>query len=243
MLAGIAAGDVLAVQGSGQILRIGANGGWMGHVMVALGKPELIQRNSRPGRQLAEIWPADATEVWRVATAESTRSRTGLHQSHMILHLDAFGDLLLVGEETESEVAMVANERVEIWQCPAALRTGFRADIFSAVLRDMLDCQADWSYRTAARAVFQSATIAHREGTEELLDELEASWEAAPICTSVVIACWQRYLQGLAAVTGASDLALILRWMPLKADRGLPGELLTVMRQTGWSKLDLPQSV
>jgi hypothetical protein len=32
-------------------------------------------------------------------------------------------------------------------------------------------------------------------------------------------------------------LALILRWMPLKADRGLPGELLQTLCQCGWTKI------
>lgn len=131
---------------------------------------------------------------------------------------------------------MAGAELLEIWRCPSELRRGFRADIMAGVLGDMVDCQADWSYTTAARAVFNSADIAHRARTDELRDEVELSWEAAPICTSIVISFWQRYLQGLAFATGASDLDLILRWMPLKADRGLPGELLEVLQQSGWQR-------
>lgn len=238
MVSSVGPGDVLLVQGSGQLTRIGANGGFMGHVMVVLAAPELVPRNSKQGRALSEIWPAGAQEVVRMATVESTRQRSGLHRSHMIMHFRSDGELALVAEESEHDVTpIVGGELLEIWRCPLELRKSFRPDIMAAVLEDMADVQADWSYTTAARAVFNSAGIAHRERTEELRDEVEVSWETAPICTSVVISFWQRYLQGLAFATGVSDLDLILRWMPLKADRGLPGELLKAMQQSGWRRL------
>lgn len=238
-LSGVGPGDVLFVKGSGQLTRIGANGGLMGHVMVVLASPQRVQRLSRPGRALAEIWPEGADEVWRVPCAESTSQRSGLNCSHMIVQLGSSGELLLVGEETENDV-WEASERLEIWRCPVALRTSFRAEIVVSVMKDMLECQADWSYTTAVRAVFQSATIANRACTDTLREEVESSWEAAPICTSVVISFWQRYLQQFASMVGLSDTELWLRWMPLKADRGLPGELLTVMKKAGWLKVETP---
>jgi hypothetical protein len=240
-MSSVGPGDVLLVQGSGQLTRIGANGGFMGHVMVVLALPEIVPRNSKKGRALAEIWPAGAEEVVRVASVESTRQRSGLHRSHVILHCGGAGELTLVAEESEDEVTPIAGGTLlEIWRCPLELRRSFRSDIMAAVLKDMVGCEADWSYTTAARAVFSSAGIAHRECTEELRDEVEDSWAAAPICTSIVISFWQRYLQGLAFATGASDLDLILRWMPLLADRGLPGELLKAMQQSGWRKFTAP---
>ncbi|CAK0865334.1 unnamed protein product [Prorocentrum cordatum] len=70
---------------------------------------------------------------------------------------------------------------------------------------------------------------------------VRASWTREPICTSIIIVFWQRYLCELAAATqgecapSLSGLDLILQWMPLKADRGLPGDLLGVLRSRGWA--------
>lgn len=227
----------MLVKGSGQLARIGSNGGFLGHVMVVVSKPELVMRHSARGQALAEIWPESAAELLRVESVESTRQRCGLHRSHMLIQvLD--GQLLLVGEESATELA-VAGELLELWHCPAQLRESFRPVIMAGVLQDMLESQRDWSFATAARAIFTSADVACRERSEELREELESCWERPPICTSIVISFWQRYLQGLAHATGASDLDLMLRYMPLKADRGLPGELLRTMERTGWRKLAL----
>lgn len=235
----VAPGDVLVVKGSGRLTRIGANGGFMGHVMVVMATPERVVRNSKQGRALADIWPEGAEEVWKVSTTESTRQNSGLHQCRVVIHAAA-GEFRLIGEETDSYLA-AAGEAVEIWRCPAELRKTFRPEIVTSVMKDMFECQADWSYRTAARAVFQSASMAYQVANDSLREEVEASWEIAPICTSVVITFWQRYLQGLAEMTGASDLQMWLRWMPLKADRGLPGELLQTMQATGWTQVEAPK--
>lgn len=239
VLSTVGPGDVLLVQGSGQLARIGANGGFMGHVMIAVGVPTCVQRMSLESHKIAEVWPEGAEELWRVPVVESTRSRPGLHRCHAVMHINSSNELVLVGEETDIDVAICPHEDLEIWRCPDELRRSFRVDIMQSVLSHMRANMADWSYTTAARAVLQSASITQE--SEGLREELEASWQAAPICTSVAIAFWQRYLKGLAAATGASDIELILRWMPIKADRGLPGELLTTMKQTGWTKLALPQ--
>lgn len=64
-----------------------------------------------------------------------------------------------------------------------------------------------------------------------------------PICTSVVIMFWQRWLCKLASVLAAQQETaeetssdLILQWFPLKADRSLPGPLLDTMLRCGWTK-------
>merc|ERR1719162_2204282 len=73
------------------------------------------------------------------------------------------------------------------------------------------------------------------------MDKIADYWKKEPICTSVVIIFWQRYLHKLAGVvvskvdSGKVEPAeLIMRWMPLKADRVLPGDLLGTLTETGW---------
>merc|ERR1712146_658240 len=68
----------------------------------------------------------------------------------------------------------------------------------------------------------------------ELMDKVHGYWESAPICTSIVTAFWQRYLCKFAHATGQCEANLILKWMPLKADRVLPGELVDTMQKCGW---------
>merc|ERR1711967_129789 len=99
---------------------------------------------------------------------------------------------------------------------------------------DMVSCEASWSLTTAARAVFKSAKLSRRR---DLLGKVQGYWDSAPICTSVVISFWQRYLCRFAKATGQRETDLILKWMPLKADRVLPGELIETMRKCGWSNI------
>lgn len=70
-----------------------------------------------------------------------------------------------------------------------------------------------------------------------MLERAKAGWHTAPICTSVPIAFWQRYLCQLSQNFGLSKSEAILRWMPLAADRALPGDLVEGLRRCGWSKL------
>merc|ERR1712010_306366 len=99
----------------------------------------------------------------------------------------------------------------------------------------MMVCEASWSYKTAARAVFKSAKLSRRKSREELMDKVQGYWETAPICTSIVTAFWQRFLVKLAQATGQCEANMILKWMPLKADRVLPGDLVETMKKCGWT--------
>lgn len=162
---------------------------------------------------------------------------------------------------------------------------------------------------TGLRAVFQSADVSvsggrlNKKERKEMLKNLKSCWDAPPICTSVAISFWQRYLVKLAALgvdsappgqgtpfmegervvlwseahqawsdavvvgrntDGCGNLLsydldlqsgvdmcrvqrpllarpaekraieLILRYIPLKADRALPGDLLRVLADHGW---------
>lgn len=123
---------------------------------------------------------------------------------------------------------------MEVWQSPAELRSQLRMDCIDAVLADMVSCEASWSLTTAFRAVTRSAKLSRRR---DLLGKVQGYWESAPICTSVVTSFWQRYLCSYAHATGQRETDLILKWMPLKADRVLPGELIDTMRSCGWCNI------
>lgn len=235
----IVPGDVLLVKGTGQLTAIGANGGFLGHVLLVLASPVAVDAASPEAQDYADVWPAGAFRLWKIATMESTRSYAGLHHSELLVYREVrIGRLVLLGEIVRTagatELLVVDAELVEVWQSPSALREDFRPDIMASVLRDMKDCQADWSLSTAARAVFRSAALDGQYNRSGLLRQMTFAWEQAPICTSIVITFWQRYLCSYAAATGVSDVGLVMKYMPLKADRGLPGELIRTMRSSGW---------
>lgn len=240
----ICAGDVLRVQGSGRLADIGVNAGLMGHVCVALAPPRLIGAESLEAQSLQAVWPAGAVEVWSVAAVECTRSHTGLHRCELLIRREPHGGkLLLIGELAANEeercvdLSPILDEHLEVWQSPAELRADFRHEIMALVLRDMDEHKADWSFSTAARAVFKSAALSKRRDQDELRSSIESYWESPPICTSIVISFWQRYLREYAQTLGCGDVDLILKFMPLKADRVLPSELINTMQQCGWVRV------
>lgn len=230
---------MLVVKGSGRLTQLGANGGFMGHVLLVTSWPRKIVRDSPESLELRPVWPAGAPCVWKVSTVESTRGREGLHHSEMLFQVDSFTrELFLIGEMTKAtrELCVIENEKVEVWQCPRELRMRPRLDFMSSVLSEMMAQQASWSMRTAFRAAFRSSSIdTDRFDGETLLEEIRESWDVAPICTSVVIIFWQRYLEKLAQAEGQADENLVLSWMPLMADRTLPGELTAFLRVSGWN--------
>jgi len=173
------------------------------------------------------------------------------------------------------------------------------------VVSDMAATQANWSATTAARAVVKQAAVVPKKTTAETLHDIQRCWHRPPICTSVIIAFWQRYVCRFAAtqplvhqdngpqvhhVTGervmywsesyrswmdavvmghnldsngaivsynldckvgaaaanirrptqvldmsVKAVEMIIRCMPLKADRALPGDLMKTMRDCGWA--------
>jgi len=238
----IAPGDVLFVRGTGGIQRLGTTGGVMGHVLVAVAPPKSILRHSPEGKALRAAWPAgDVSEIWRVHTLESTRRVEGLHQADMLLYIEPnTRQLLLAGEVSRNweELGVIDAEAVEVWQSPKDLRHELRPEAIAQVLAEMTEGeQQSWSFATAARAVFMSAGVPHALNKEQLMEQIRAAWAAEPICTSVVISFWQRYLCKVAQSKLSSPVDPILRWMPLRADRVLPGDLLRAMQSSGWVHL------
>lgn len=244
----MAPGDVLCVKSSGRLMEIGAAGGFMGHVMVVVGPPRSIPRHSPEAASYGSAWPADAGEIWLVRTIESTRSQQGLWEVDLMLFVQRdSGTLMVFGEMTlEGEInLMEENERVELWQSPGVLREKLRVDLMMEVIVDIKSHLANWSAATAARAFVSQSSRTLRGPSAKVLDDMQACWMKDPICTSVVVIFWQRYLWKLADAANALrrqedwiDAAdMILKFMPLKADRVLPGQLLNTMQDVGFVAL------
>lgn len=312
----MAPGDVLVVRGSGRLAELGNAGGFMGHVLVVTGAPHGVKSCSPAAAELAHAWPAGGvSELWRLPVVESTRRESGLYESTQLVCVDRRSrQLLLVGEiGPTGELSSCDPEPAELWQCPEEVRADMRVDVMMQVLADMRAHQANWSKGTAFRAIVMPAAMTAKPASAETLKEIQSCWARAPICTSVVICFWQRYLSRLAGArdrplaaapgsdqeltpgeavqywsmssnqwiqglvlrvnrgadgaahsydldvrcaalpdrlrrsgqapdANAQAVGLIMRYMPLKADRALPGDLLRSMRECGWVSItQVPQ--
>lgn len=251
-LARLAPGDVLVVQGTGRLAQIGAVGGFLGHVLVILDSPMEVAYNSWQGEELRIVLPDECQwPLWQIQTMECTSGVPGLHVTSQLAYVEELtGRFVLVGEYRDSpqgqDFTEYENAAAEFWRAPDQLRTSFRPQVMSKVVDQMKQCQSSWSFYTAIRAVMRSAHV-DCSGTSEIeqvraLQELQECWESEPICTSVVIELWQRYLCELALQCGGAHMLaaaeLVLRWMPLKADRALPGDLLGTMLRCGFTLLE-----
>lgn len=236
----IVPGDVLQVNGNDHLSQIGAAGGFMGHVMVVMARPRCVYIHSKEGSTLRDVWPISYRgPLWRIPTMESTRFKVGLHLTDLLLHIDATGCFILRGEVShDGELAVISEgERVVVWQSPSQLRCSLRLDLMSQVFTEMFLEGESWSMTTALRALFMSAKVFRNLKAEEDLESIQLCWDSAPICTSVAVVFWQRYLCKVAHSLSAdvnTELAFILKWMPLKGDRTLPGQLSDAMRECGW---------
>jgi len=242
-------GDMLFVRGTGGgygLMDIGAAGGWLGHVMVVAETPTKITRDSEDFDAFHRIWPAGAKEIYLVKCVESTRARTGLSEQRFLFHvLKKTGKFVLIGEvDYETHTIALSGEDMEMWQAPTELRKRMQQHkgIAEEVLAVMKKMWANWSWHTAFRSVVSQSHLATFRDRDDVLSKVEELWDREPICTSVMITFWQRCLAKLAD-TGDSpdDMAdLILKYMPLKTDRTLPGILLSCMEKHGWKRLEQP---
>lgn len=234
----LAPGDVLSCRSTGHMMGFGGAGGFMGHVFVVKQIPHGMCAGSMEAVLLYAAWPKGARELWRVPTVESTRQEHGLHHTDTLLYVDpGTRRVFMVGELQGNELGVCEEHiPVEVWQSPAELRATMRPDLMAQVLEEM-DSEANWSYTTAARAFVQSQgpQVAHLQDADELMRVVKACWNSPPICTSVVVEFWQRYLCKLSDSIGAPDPADLIRdWMPLLSDRVLPDLLVRTMQQVGW---------
>jgi hypothetical protein len=249
-------GDILCVRGSGGLAQIGSTGGAAGHVLLVSATPTCIQKDSQAAVRLELMWPhTDVDRVWAIPIVESARGVHGLSETELLVYVTDSGSICILGEAHEdgglihfdSEVP----EKVEIWRCPADLRRLARCtrDLMGEALDDLKGCVASWSFATAVRAfvlqgeVSMSARTVDTEDADATLQEILACWNAEPICTSVVICFWQRFLLHVAEqkpylLFGSTALEVILQYMPLKADRVLPIELINTLRSHSWEHID-----
>merc|ERR1712137_1264476 len=222
----------------------GAMDGVMGHVLLIVSPPRGMKRHSKEGKQFEKIWPQDSPEeLWLVCTVESTRQERGLHGADTLIYVHPITRRLVIfGEVGDSgNIILCPNAvEVELWQCPNELRAHPNHTLMTEVLKDMKANEADWSGLTVARAVLKSSNVVAERTAELTMEKVRACWVGEPICTSVVIIFWQRYLCRLVNDTGnrsAVESDLILKWMPLMADRVLPGEMLSMLREVGWTNI------
>lgn len=239
-------GDVLCTQGDGGgLMRLGATGGFMGHVLLVTAQPRCVLQGSREAILFQNAWPEGVRVLWLVRTMESTRSSQGYSESEYLMHVDdRTGRFLTIAEEINNVIHKLEKpEPIDIWQCPEALRRGFRYDIMLKVLDEIRCFEGNWSWVTAVRAFFLSAQVS--EDNDSMLHELQQCWMAEPICSSLIVMFWQRYFCEYADshnahpgpnTTEVDALDLIMEWMPLKCDRALPGDVMSTMRECGWSR-------
>lgn len=231
-------GDVLFIRGEGGFADIGTTGGFLGHFLVVTATPARLTASEL--KQVNEMRDDFREErLWKVETVESTRNHCGLHRSHLVLFVEPGTSRVLVVAEilaNQADVVEVEPELVHIWQSPAELRLQLSTFAVEDVISDMKVQEQNWSYATAARALLLGASVEGRSADKQLLHELSACWLTAPICTSVVVIFWQRLLGHLAPKLRLPHAELIMRYLPLKADRGLPTELLAVLGSCGWTE-------
>lgn len=219
----------------------------MGHVLLVTGAPQAITWNTPKALQYQHVWPTDyeARTLWQVSTMESTRSVEGYHESNHLLFIDeTSGRVLALGEDQlNTFLKFDQPERVDIWQCPQQLRRSFNFAIMNTVLNEMRSNEGTWSWATAIRAYLFPAELSAKNDKASVLQDIQQCWTAEPICSSLVVVFWQRYICALADMHNATTspntvkvdaLDWILQWMPVKSDRVLPGELMTAMQQCGW---------
>jgi hypothetical protein len=241
----VAPGDVFCTKGRGRLMEIGRAGGFMGHVMVVVGQPRSILRNSPEACQFFDCWPADVSEVWMIRTIECTSKEPGLFEVDSLFYVRRdIGELMVWGEvQHDGEIVLTSpHEPIEVFQSPSELRAELRCDLMVDVVKDMHATLGNWSAATAARAIVRQGSQVLSGGNRKVLRDMSSCWSKEPICTSVVIIFWQMYLCRFAAAINATrpeahriDPAdMIRRFMPLKADRVLPGSLLKSMRENGF---------
>jgi hypothetical protein len=230
-------GDVICVKGNAdRITRLGATGGFMGHVLLVLADPVGVHQNSAEANEYLNIWPRKASTVWIVKTGESRRDAEGFNETDVLLYVNARGQIIVFGEVADDSLDQYEmHTQAQLFCCPPDLREQCFEKDMDKILAQMRKGKASWSWGTAVRAFLLSADVSDSAD----LEKIKRCWKADPICTSVVIIFWQKYMCKLADSLPDSDaMEWILAWMPLMADRALPGELMSTMQRCGWTVMD-----
>jgi hypothetical protein len=233
----LSTGDVICIKGrADQVTRLGATGGYMGHVLLVLAPPVGLQRNSAEAMTYLNIWPRNTRTMWIVKTGESCRAAEGFKETELLMHIDERGQFMIVGEQDASVLYKHDSPaKAQLFCCPPELREQCNSKDMNNILKQMRNREGNWSWGTAVRAFLLSADVSDGDDFETI----KMAWKSDPICTSVVISFWQRYLCKLADTLPDEDAMDWIRdWMPVMADRALPGELMSTMEKCGWTVLD-----
>jgi hypothetical protein len=175
--------------------------------------------------------------VWIVETGEACRSAEGFKETELLMYVNARGQIMIFGEVSEEDNSLRQYEsaaQAQLFCCPPELREQCSLEDMNKIVMQMRHREASWSWGTAVRAFLLSADLSE----DADLENIKRCWKSDPICTSVVIIFWQRYLCKLADSLDEDAMDWILEWMPLKADRALPGELMSTMEKCGWIVID-----
>jgi len=129
---------------------------------------------------------------------------------------------------------------------PNVAGLGFDGELFQAATRVCAAESQKWSKMTAIRALsakraaINQADFADARSRQDLMQDIRKRWNKKPICSSVAIQVWQKYIEMLFSGSAEStDLAAqqILRWMPVYSDQTTPSMLMKVLSQCGWMLL------
>lgn len=244
-------GDIIVARSNGCMLQIGAMGGHFGHVMVVTAEATCIQSGTVKAMELQGVWPKQETHIWSVPVVESTRGVEGLRETTLLVCPDRTNGTIKVIADLSSDDELCQcdeDDVIEVWQSPTQLRDLLnlcqsRSNIMEetfAEIRKLLG-NANWSEMTAVRAALMPAALDSNLYGVQALAQVQSSWSTPPICTSVAIIFWQRLLCKLAVCSNRgsdpeASMAMIQRWMPVRADRSLPGDLCEALLNSGWIK-------
>ena len=186
-----------------------------------------------------------------VRVLESTQGRRGVHwYTAALAVLPSSPGLWMFGELRDKGkwVTISPPRRFEILQAPARARCQMASpkalETFKTACIDTKNATratptSNWSLRTAVVSFFLSPFQARLRKTPRP-DALRGHWAVPPICTSVCIEAWQRFLLASAA-TDAQGCDSIIDVVPCRADRTLPRTFLQLLKQRGWRRVtDLP---
>mmetsp|Transcript_43308 Transcript_43308/g.137731 ORF Transcript_43308/g.137731 Transcript_43308/m.137731 type:complete len:385 (-) Transcript_43308:114-1268(-) len=196
-------------------------------------------------------------EVYACQTIESTQASVGdetwWYPTETLLQRDPYtGAASLVGDlppnSTCIEVAMEPVP-VKVLLHPLRQRGGdpeFDEEAFEEVIQASAEQSQKYAKRTAVHSFLLSnvklGAIDARdyptpESREALLEKIHQSWEQRPICASVAVKCWQRYLE---AVSDGPEETVerILDLMPHWCHRSTPSLMVSTLTNHGWVLLN-----
>jgi hypothetical protein len=169
----------------------------IGHVQIIVEQPSKVDPQyvedmglSHPGR-----------DVWSLSTIHSTGLRRGgVCEEKVFVSVKANGELILVGcVEVDAlkqplEAKQCDDLQFDIYQAPGPLRACFQRQLADRATQ-LTMTRHEWSLITGARAALGVFTSRGRKlQSIPTVEEWKQSLEIEPICTTIFIGWWQRYL-------------------------------------------------